>query len=209
MNKIDLLLFKYFRMRKVTCIIWDFDGTLWYDESLGNKIKSEYIKFINTKSEKYITMPAFDKKAALAGSWSKAASQLLKFPESDIIDAIEKRFDHCAYLKKDMKLIRLFKSLNPFRHFILTNSSLKQVVKGLQKIGLSQLSYFPPENIFSRDKLKLLKPDKRIYETVLKATNLPKSKHLFIGDSFKSDIYPAQQYGFQAIHISAFRKLYE
>lgn len=204
MNLLNSWLFKHMVMKRVSCIVWDFDGTLWRDSELGEKIKQRYIYFINKRIKKPIASAEFDLASVKYGRWSKTVSKITNISEREVLDSVEQNLDISKYLRKDVELVKNLERLNIFRHLILTNSSKPRVESGLEKLGFRRkygLSYYPFEIIIGRENLPFLKPHWNAFNSVTKYSQEPPFRHLIIGDSYDEDIIPARKLGFKAIHI--------
>ncbi len=197
------LLTNKIKLRLVTYLVWDFDGTLYRNNHLARELKLEYIKYINSHSNKSINEDYFNKIAKKKIRWSAAVSSILHIDELTIINEVEATFNKTRYLVKNKKLVNTIQEL-PYKHLIITNSSKNEVEPGLKKIGfISKNGYpfYPFEKIFTREDFHLLKPHKTAFQCITNFTTLHEIRHLIIGDSYSEDINPAQSYGFQAIHI--------
>lgn len=200
----NLILPRRIKKSLIRIIVWDFDGTLWRDPALGERIKNCYMDFIIEKSANSISADEFNSLTQNLGSWSKVASKLTNLSEDEVVDWVERKFDKTKYLKKDIKTVNLIEQLKDFRHLILTNSSGQQVSAGLKRIGFKKkqgLKYYPFEKIFSRDELDAIKPHPESFNKVRQYSKKPSYCHLMVGDSYEEDINPARKYGFQAVHI--------
>lgn len=206
------LIQKHLIERTVKWLIWDFDGTLWSDERISKKLEAEYRNFLLEKLEQPISSEEFKRLTDIYGSWSAATEKLTKIPEIEVLDIIDERFDVTRYLTKNPQIIELVLGLNNYKHLILSNSKKERIVKGLVKIGFQNINHqyhYPFETIFDRKKTKSLKPNQKIYQIICHYTKAPKYAHLAIGDSIHHDIEPARKYGFRAIHVDKFLKLYQ
>jgi FMN phosphatase YigB (HAD superfamily) len=200
----SLLLCLPIRKIFIRYIAWDFDGTLWQDPALGNKIKSKYSEFIKKQSAHPYKEDEFDSLVEKFGSWGAAASKLTNVPKEKIIDWVEDSFDKTIYIKRDKKLVRTIEQLSDYKHFILTNSTKQQVEKGLKRIGFKNkggLKFFPFEKIFCPETLRTLKPHPEAFKAISSYTGELPMRHLMVGDSLLEDIEPAHLFGFQAVHI--------
>lgn len=210
MQPFQSIFFKYFVMRSVTHIVWDFDGTLWRNPEIGKQIKDAYLNFARYHFRVHFSEKAFDRLVHRVGTWSAAASELTHIQELKIVAEIEELFDKTAYIRPDPRLVQAVERLTDYRHFILTNSTKRSVEKGLKQIGFKHkrgVHFFPFEKIFSLETTKSLKPDLTAFGVVLDYTQASRFRHLMIGDSYSEDIQPAKEFGFQAVHINTILKL--
>ncbi len=186
-------------------IIWDFDGTLYQNEQLGNDIK----KFFLNKAiahDSLITETQFDKLSDTHGSWSSAVSHLNGTDEMKILSECSQKVRKVLYMREDKRIVNLIeKKLSKYHHLIFTNSTHSEVTECLDKIGFDQKTF---TKIFSRDTTKILKPDPKIYSLITAFTQSPKIQHVFVGDSQKHDITPSIKMGFPAIPIWEIEKLF-
>lgn len=189
------------KLFKTKVIIWDVDGTLWRNRILGEVLKREFIRIIALKRNVPLAAAAaLLRKNEKGVSWSHAASELTNIPETKIIKLVEKRVNKALFLHRDEELLSFFNKLKKYRHFILTNATSKNTYKVLKKLGFpikkwpyeKQLEFAPFEKIFTLDRIKKNKPHPDGFLKILEITHLPPSQHLVIGDSYYTDIRPAQ-----------------
>ena len=195
---------RFWIMLKVKYIVWDFDGTLWQDDALGRKIKEVYLEYVEKNLDLPFSLEAFEILSKKYGSWSAAAASLTKKGEASIVQWVEDNFDKSVHISENRKLVTSIENLIKYKHLIMTNSSKREVEKGLVKIGFRKKSnlYYPFEKIFGREELGDLKPHFSTFRKVVKYTNKSPSSHLMVGDSETVDLIPARRIGFQATHIN-------
>lgn len=202
---------KYFFIRKtIKYIVWDFDGTLYKSTKLGHDLRLEFFNLARENNKK-ISLKTFDLFTEKYGSWSAAASKLTKISEEKILDIVDKKIDKNKYIKKNLNLVKFIESTQGrYHHLILTNSTQKEVISSLGKIGFdTSVSVLGPfEKIFSRDTTHFLKPNIKLYKIILKFTGALKFRHIFIGDSYSHDINPARSFGFKAYPIWELDKIF-
>ena len=196
-KKIKTKLFLY----SVKCIIWDYDGTLYNDQDtkkIGESLKKVFFH-ISKKYKPNLTLKNFEKKSQILGSWAAASNFYSNIPIMNLLDSTSKKINKEKYIKSNPKIVNLIESTkDKYIHLILTNSTSKEVLYGLSKIGFINN---PFKKIFSRDITKKLKPDPNLFKEIQQFTKLNKRNILCIGDSLFSDIKPAIEYGFKAIPI--------
>jgi HAD superfamily hydrolase (TIGR01549 family) len=187
----------------ITTIIWDFDGTLFQSKDLAIELEDAYRKYLEKYKMQKIPIQTFRRLSTMYGSWSKSVSVLTYTPEIQVITAVDDSIDKLKYIHKNEEMVKMFKKLKKFKHIILTNATKTYVIKGLSKIGFSSSfdNLSPFEKIIDREDMDCLKPDQKAFKYVHEFTQLPKFRHLMIGDSYEHDILPARVYGFFAAHI--------
>ena len=193
------------RLRKISVIVWDFDGTLYRHEKLADDLKTAYFAFCSKKNNHHLLLSDFDNLTKKHGRWSKTASALTGANETDVISYVENKIDKASYLNPKNRLVNMVGHLNGYKHLILSNSSGEQIKSCLLKLGYRKkpgFEIFPFEKIFGRDATGTLKPDEKAFKTLLKYTKLKPNLHLVVGDSYSEDINPARRLGLQAIHIT-------
>lgn len=195
-KKIKIKLF----MHSIKCIVWDYDGTLYNDQNriIGKHLKKAFFK-VAKKHKGKLTLKEFEEKTKLLGSWGEAASFYSNTPTIDLLKVISNSFDKEKYIQPNPTIVSLIKSTkDKFSHLILTNSTKKEVLSGLKKIGFTKN---PFKKIFSRDVTHILKPNDLLFEIIYQNYKLKKKNFLFIGDSLKTDVEPAKKFGFKSIPI--------
>jgi HAD superfamily hydrolase (TIGR01549 family) len=195
--------------KDIKALVWDLDGTLYQNFSVGEAMEKEFLKFFN-KHCFTVTIEEFRELSKKHGSWSRTITENSSLKnEIKIIDQIEDILNKHRFLNKDPGLVKAIEELSSFKHIILTNSRKKDVLLCLKAIGFKKKkeSYHPFEEIIARDTEGKLKPSVDLLKKVIDLTGLKKSEHLMIGDSFHSDIEPATNFGFKAIHIDKFKKI--
>lgn len=201
MNPLKRLINKFNRKFLIKYIVWDFDGTLYESKQLVKNLELAYFNYIN--QHKKISKKKFSLLLKKHKKFSLVASQYLQKPEKKIIKDVDKKFETVQFLKENKKLVKWLESMSSYQHFILSNSSLKNIRTGLIKIGFKQQKkqIYPFVKIFGKNNLPELKPNKKAFSEVQKTTKKAGFRHLMIGDSWKDDIIPAKKAGFQAVHV--------
>lgn len=184
-----------FIRNSVTCIVWDFDGTLYTSSALADALYAAYERVYAKYAKRGVV--TLDAASQRAGSWSRAIADVSGRDEYQVLADIDRRVDYSKFVRPDPAIPDLIRRLSGYRHFIMSNASLDQITGSLPKIGLSSRMF---ECIADRNMLKYLKPDKRAFDCMLRITGEEKKKHLMIGDSEIHDIIPARQFGFYAVH---------
>ena len=200
---------KFFLLKNIEVIIWDFDGTLYQNEDLVLALEKAFWKSYQRHSPENNSLDDFRLMAGKYGGWSKAIVEISGKSEIEVIDEVEDNFDKSSFLDRDVNLLLMMDNLNQFQHLILTNSREKDTVKCLEKIGFETSNNNPFfSKIFARDNLNALKPSEKILDKLISFTGKKRKNHLMIGDSYFSDINPAKEFGFKAIHINDFKQLF-
>jgi HAD superfamily hydrolase (TIGR01549 family) len=179
-------------------IVWDLDGTLYQNETLGKDIKNYFYMRLK-KIIPTLTDEKFKDLTKTYGSWSAVVSHFTNENEFNVLDDFDKAVSRSSYLRPDPKIVDLIENkLSGFHHLILTNSGSEEALLCLEKIGFKPKTF---EKIFARDTTKLLKPDPNIYPIIKRYTRTPNFRHLFIGDSLPHDIIAPKKLGFQSLPI--------
>jgi len=183
----------YFKINTTDVFVWDYDGTLYQNNIIGEKLKNAYIKYLKTKVNFDVSEKWFDLENLKYGGWAKTVAAHTKQPITKIIDSAEKNFQKHIYLKKNQLLVEKIESLKNKKHFILSSSKVNDIRSGLTRIGFKNIdSIFTV--IIGRDNCKNLKPNIDAFKNI--------QKHLMIGDSLQDDIKPAKKVGFKTMHIN-------
>lgn len=194
-------------LKSIKCIIWDYDGTLYNDQNslIGKSLEKEFFKIAQRYNSK-IDLDTFRTKTKELGSWAKAANFYTSIPLVDLMDLISQKHNKEKYIQPNPSIVNLIESTKSrFIHLILTDSTKKEVIAGLKKIGFK---HNPFHEIISRDISKTLKPNTNLFKKIQNKYQLKKNNFLCIGDSLKIDIYPAKKFGFKAIPIWEIKDLF-
>jgi len=184
----------------IKAIIFDFWNTLGYDKSNKNPIV-EIAKTLNLMDRKVWYRPIEE------GMMTKA----FKSKKEAFLNLCK-----TTGVKPNEKLIRkLIKSYGPdkFNLFSDTIPTLKKLKKRFKLIIISNTECFFAKEFYRTNFDKyfdfvifscytgIIKPDKRIFQMVLKKFGLPPEEVLVIGDNFKDDILPALRLGMEGVLI--------
>lgn len=188
------------KINKIDAFVWDYDGTLYHNDIVVEKLKDAYIKCLKKRVKFEVLEEWFDLENLKYGGWAKTVAAYTNQPVLEIIDSAEKKLKKHVYLQKNQHLVEKIEAIKNKKHLILSNSKVDDIRKGLEKIGFKDI-----DSVFSviigRDNCQNLKPSIEAFKDIQKITNLPFHKHLMIGDSLTDDIKPAKKAGFQTIHI--------
>ncbi|MBD1379457.1 HAD family hydrolase [Metabacillus arenae] len=80
---------------------------------------------------------------------------------------------------------------------ILTNGPADHQMNKIKILQIDQI--IPKERIFISDSIGLAKPDKRVFQYIQKQMNIEPNKCCYIGDTWKNDIVPSIEAGWQCI----------
>lgn len=204
---INLIKF-YLTPKRIKVIVWDFDGTLFYSPESAEKMKNIFIEILSKQNK--IPMETSRKlftSKQKKYTWSKSISNLTGLSEKKVLLLLEKSIDRRKFAVKDNKLIKMFNKLKNHRHVILTNSTQKNTILTLIKMGfksdIQKKSVVPFEKIFSLENIKDPKPSTSAFIKVTNYTGLSPESHLMIGDFEDIDILPAKKLGFRTCKIGA------
>lgn len=184
------------RLSGIKVLIWDFDGTLYQPNELLMKAvrQAEYktIKNHTGWSEKKIFQEFQKLYKVKYLSATETVAKISQISVSTAAVELEEYFDRRKFLKRDEKLINLFKRLNKFRHFILANGSRIKLAETMVKLGLAKNQF---EEIITSEISGENKPHENGFKYILKLTGLPAEAHLMIGDRILVDLVPAKKLG--------------
>jgi HAD superfamily hydrolase (TIGR01549 family) len=168
-------------------ILWDFDGTLYQSKILGNILEKEFRKIASSNKK-------FNRLVSIGYSWSAATSTITGINEFTLLDTVDKIVDKRKYVHPNPSIVNLInRTKNRYHHYIVTNSTQKEVIDCLKIIGFDQKHPFV--KIYSRDTTQFLKPNPKILQQVVHQTHTFAFQNVFIGDSINHDIIPAQNIG--------------
>lgn len=187
-------------LKNISYLIWDLDGTLYpAAQELKQKIMRNVSQLIadacnisleealqvhqhfyeqlssNTQS---LIAAGVDRDLVLKGEWFSKPQLEFISPNHEMV----KKF-HQLSLAKD----------NSIKHIVSTNSPQKSAEDKLLKLGFDLSDFMTV--IGNPDTVGKIKPDPAPYEYILNMTQDSASKHLFIGDRYKTDLAAAQKLG--------------
>ena len=189
---------------RIKFFIWDVDGTLYQstEEIFGQmcKLTIEFVvkslKIDRGEVKNHIYQEI--KNDRLLGDIVEDDYKLDRF---ELASLSEITIDKAKFVSRNDKLVKLFvKDINRFDHFILSNSSVKNIKKILKNIGLTTSIF---NSIYSMETLgKDLKPSLNAFKKVLSDNELNSREVLMIGDTLGQDLYPAKELGMTTCLIS-------
>lgn len=186
-------------MKKFTgieVIIWDFDGTFFRpNQKLWDVVRaSEYRTIINhtgwpmekaiQKFKKYYKI--------VTPSATETVAYLCCITTSEAAREMEEYFDRRQFVEKDDRLVRMFRCLDHFDHYILANGVKKKLEETLVALGLSP-GFF--KEIITSETVGVNKPGDKGFRYILEKTHVVASQHLMIGDREAVDLAPAKKLG--------------
>lgn len=182
-------------LKDIKVLLWDLDGTLYKSiPELKNErwridvdVVSEMLRIPYKEAEKKLL-----RKVKIHKSVTRSMSALGCGNEIDILRKVEPRIDRTKYLSHDDKLIKLFRDLSFYRHYILSNILVSCIPPVLIKLGLKPSIF---TGFITTEVTKTVKPDPVFFQYALKLIGLPPEQCLVIGDRFDVDLLPAKKLG--------------
>lgn len=184
------------RFKDIKVLIWDFDGTLYRpNQELWHAVREAEYRTISNHTgwlrEK--TVAEFIKLHKVKyPSATETAARLSQISVAEAAIEMEQYFDRRDYVKRDLKLISLFKKLKHFRHVTLANGVISRHKETLVKLGISPQIF---ELMVTSETVGITKPHEAGYRYILNYTKLPVGQHLMIGDREQVDLVTAKKLG--------------
>lgn len=195
------------KFHDVRVLIWDFDGTFYKpNPELFDVVRQAEYRTImdHTSWRKERVVEAFKKLHTIVyPSATEVTAVLCKISISQAAVEMEKYFDRRDFLKRDEKLIALFKKLRDFRHFTLANGTISRHKETLAVLGLPVETF---EEMVTSEVVGVTKPHPDGFVYILKKTGLHPAQHLMIGDREQVDIVPAKQLGMKTCLVWSKKK---
>lgn len=184
------------RFARVKVLIWDFDGTLYkaIPELWEDIREAEYRVIMHHTGWDYDrTEKEFRAiyKVTLSSA-TETAAHLSHISTSSAAIEMEDYYDRGKYLSRDERLLKLFKTLDGFTHYILGNGVKIGIEKTLRVLGVDALIF---TEIVTSEITKINKPDQAGYRYIMQKTGLPADAHMMIGDRVDVDLVPAKTIG--------------
>ena len=155
-------------------IIFDLDDTLYDNKDMRKKREKAILKFLGNKKNEYLKLR---KNNGTVKSLKILGIEKRQF--FNLVNGVE------ILLKKDLRLIRLFKRLKKkFKIIVLSNSSDFCIQECLEKLGIL---YFIDE-CYSGEDFENFKPFKECFYMVQKGD-------ICVGNNFKKDLEIPKQFG--------------
>lgn len=184
------------KFHDIRVLIWDFDGTFYKpNPALWQAVREAEYRTImdHTGWDKVKTEAEFKKLHKIVyPSATEVTAVLCKISVSEAAVEMEQYFDRRDYLKRDEKLIAMFKKLKNFRHFTLANGVMRHHIETLRVLGISPTIF---EEMVTSEIVGVTKPHPDGFVYILKKTGLAPDKHLMIGDREAVDLAPAKSLG--------------
>lgn len=179
----------------VKVLIWDFDGTLYKSmPELWKEIREAEYRTImdHTGWARERAVEEFTKahKVIPSATTTVAALSGITTPQAALYG--ERYIDRKKYLRRDEKLIALFKKLRHLVHYMLVNGVKKSTLENLIILGLSPDQF---ADIITSEMVGENKPSEKGFRHILEKTGLPAYQHLMIGDREAVDLVPAKNLG--------------
>lgn len=192
-----LKLARVFSRAKV--VVWDLDGTLYDHSKLLFVLRERWCQYyVNHTTASAID---FSEQEARGKDWYQILQRVSPKSIKQLCIEVESTVIKSDFVEPSNLVATYFNHSNK-QHFLFTNATRAQAIAILKKIGVSK----PSQNfkkMLTLDELPDAKPAPAAYDYLLKKLAIFKpSEILFIGDSLKNDILPAQKYGFETIFIT-------
>ncbi len=191
------------RFKDVRVLIWDFDGTLYRpNQELWKVIREAEYRVIMEKNgwDHARAASEFDKLyKKVTPSATQTVGRLTGMTTTEASLAMEKYYDRRDYVKQDEELVKLFKTLSSFRHFILANGVRARLEETLLLLGVPKETF---EEIVTSEISGENKPSDKGFLYIMKKTNMPPQHHLMIGDRELVDLVPAETLGMKTCLVS-------
>lgn len=185
-------------LHDVDVFVWDLDGTLYFNMELLDHLRKQwqtyYQQFPIAQSQ------LFDQLEKTGKDWFEIIQLGSPYTTKELILEIESMIDKTTFITHSKALAHFF-GKKKFRHILFSNATHDQAIRVLKKLGIEA-----PEQTFecilALEELPDAKPHPSAY-TVLtqQLATTPPQRVVYVGDSVRSDIQPAQQLGFKTIHI--------
>ncbi|MCL4360632.1 HAD family hydrolase [Patescibacteria group bacterium] len=180
----------------VRVLIWDFDGTFY---------RPNPALFAAVRQAEYTTIMAhtgwdYDRtdrefKARYKVTIQSATETVSVLTGQTVAESaveMERYFDRRDFLKRDPKLISLFRSLHGYRHMILANGVIARHIETLAVLGIPKETF---ELMVTSETVGVTKPSVEGFRYIMKHTGLPAPSHMMIGDRPAVDLAPARALG--------------
>jgi HAD superfamily hydrolase (TIGR01549 family) len=175
-------------------LVWDIDQTLYAEQkAITRSLDKSILEAVRVK----LGVTATEAKKQFKAAYAEIGSNTLTLDHFGldgrrVMEAAFSQVDFAKILKPDPRLHALFKQLHQFHHVVLTNADTKTTLLKLKALGLSPKIF---SAIYSTYDMPYIKPDRRVFDHVIKQTSFAPQQHLYIGDRLKADIIPAKAVG--------------
>lgn len=187
------------RFANVKYCIWDVDLTFYTVSSeMREEFKNRAYEYVSQELE----IPIDEAKRKYEREFKKRKSKtatmealgLGKYAIQEVIDSIDKS----KYLKKDLRLVQLFRDLRQYKHAIVTNSTKSSIEKTLKILGLEKNLF---EVIITKEDISAYKPSPEPFLKAMNVLGVKAEECVSIGDVDHSDIIPAKKLGMKTIFV--------
>ena len=182
--------------KNIKVLVWDFDGTLYPpNRQLWQAVRQAEYKTIMTYTgwDKDKVVAEFNKlHQKRIPSATETVAYLSGITTAQAAVEMEQYFDRRQFLKRDVKLIKLFAQLTGFRHVTLANGVIERHIQTLKVLGLPKETF---ELMVTSEVVGVTKPHDKGFRYILYYTKLPPEEHLMIGDREIVDLAPAKKLG--------------
>jgi len=184
------------QFREIKILIWDFDGTLYKpNPRLWHEVREGEYRVIreHTGWAREKTISEFERlHSADTPSATEAVAQLSHISVAQAAGEMEEYFDRRKFVKRDEKLIQLFRKLKKFRHVTLANGVKQKHIETLRVLGVAPETF---ELMVTSEIVGVTKPHDNGFRYILAHTKMPPAQHLMIGDRVAVDLVPAKALG--------------
>jgi FMN phosphatase YigB (HAD superfamily) len=190
----------YFQSEK---LVWDLDGTLYFNPKLIDVLRKEYVHYYTGKLKR--SKNNFIDLEKMGYDWSEILGETQGSKVKSLILRIENKIPKYKYIRVNRGLSH-FLINNSKENLVFTNSDKEQAFDSLHKLGISNFNK-ALSTIITLNDLNEPKPFKKSYGTLLKVLGeLSPSNVIYIGDSEKQDIKPAKEFGFTTVFLNHWGK---
>lgn len=184
---------------RVKIIVWDLDGTLYFSPKVIENLRNLYIRYyIKISGKDRLHFLSLEKEGI---DWIDIIKDYEDVGQKEIINKLEASFNKERWVNKNKKLVGYFNKSSKI-NYLFTNSTWKQAISIINKIGINNTSHVFKE-IITLDNMSEAKPSPKAFNILLKKLkNFDRSDVLYVGDSIKHDIVPAKKNGFNTLFIN-------
>lgn len=201
-------------MLSIQALIFDLDGTLYYNPDLQKKqlevaigILQVHLDCSYNHAKKIFeeTRSSLKKQFGYEPSNTYSITKI-GIPLEKYLKESEKRYDAGSFLNKDKQLIEILnKFRQQFKLVLLTNNNKYQTYLMLNSLGIQDVW----DIILTLSDTKIIKPDKRPYQQISKKLKVHPEQCIVIGDRKEIDLSPAKQIGMHTILVSGVFDVYK
>ena len=193
--------------QNIKVLIWDFDGTLYKpNPALFAEVREAEYKTIqiHTGWERAHVIEEFNKlHKKVYPSATETVGKLTGRTTTQAALEMENYFDRRKFLQRDEQLIKLFKLLKRYKHYILANGVRKRLEETLDVLGIPKNTF---QEIVTSEIAGENKPSPLGFHYILGKTGLPPDQHLMIGDRELVDLAPAKALGMKTCLVWSDKK---